>query len=700
MAVTASVPGISGEIFVNNAAEDSTLQAILAVLKAQSGTDGIDSKGVQSLNARSRQAGSSITKLSGSFGSLSETVSATAGSLAMVGNSMSGLMKSMTQAGNRMGGMMSNSMEQSLGEVHRVMAAGAGALPGIFKGIGGTVVAGFGLISGAMAKQADAYNTAAQSGFSFGYSMDNMRNIANSANLSMTQLTKVMQKSSSAMALFGGGTTQGARQFATLNKQVQTNVGGALLRMGIGFEEQGVRTADTIERLMLAGMSMDEIARSGDVVSRETRKRAEVESQLAKINGVTLQQQREEQKQQQQSNLTQAALMGATPKQKEAMEGLTAQMDKLAPGMGKLALEYFKFGGAVSESGGVLESQLGSVAGPMQEFIQRVKSGGAEMGDLPGFLASIDKGALDQERASLGDIAATAGLTGTNLGALGTVAGESVVGLQKFSAQLGADVFNKVIKDNEELRKEAGKVTTGMTNMAMSMQNAGVQLSSAMTGLIEGEVGTGIVKTNTAVMQGLATFATKLHEFTDEEVNPALKKLFGDPTARPVSSGGRGGGQAEVDARRAQQAKPAEETGSFFKDLLDRINPFNKGTLGTLGTMMGDFGDGTLAMLHGREAVITEDQMSNMLSNVNAFRENTLGGLADQMTKFGGAVTEEAAIAQMEQTSASSNVVSLSGQDREILSQIAVGNNLIAQSVNNVGRQQVEILEEVKMNTG
>jgi len=89
-----------------------------------------------------------------------------------------------------------------------------------------------------------------------------------------------------------------------------------------------------------------------------------------------------------------------------------------------------------------------------------------------------------------------------------------------------------------------------------------------------------------------------------------------------------------------------------------------------------------------------------MLSGVNATREGAVGGLTDQMAKFGGAVTEDAAMAQMEQLPVSDNVVHLSSQDRELLSQIAVGNNLIAQSVNKVGMRQLEALDEVKMNTG
>ena len=78
MAVTVDIPGV-GTVNAYNAAQDSTLQAILAVLKAQTDAAGVDTSGVQALNSRSRQAGSSITKLSGSFGGLSETVAATAG---------------------------------------------------------------------------------------------------------------------------------------------------------------------------------------------------------------------------------------------------------------------------------------------------------------------------------------------------------------------------------------------------------------------------------------------------------------------------------------------------------------------------------------------------------------------------------------------------------------------------------------------
>ena len=707
MAVTVDIPGV-GTVVADNAAQDSTLSSILAAIKSQSGDGGAaDSQGVQALNSRSRQAGSSITKLSGSFGGLSETVAATAGGMSRVGRGMSSLMDSMTRSASRFGSITGESMAQSMGEINRVMSSAASAIPGAGKLLG-PLAAGIGLISGAMAKQMDAYTTAAQSGFSFGYSMDNMRVIANDANLSMTQLTNVMQKSSSAMSLFGGGTTQGARQFATLNKQVQTNVGGVLLRMGVGFEEQGVRTADTIERLMLAGMSMDEIARSGDMVSRVTRDRVGIESQLAKINGTTLQQEREKSKAAQRDATLQMTLHGLQGKQKTQMTNLYKEMEATAPGMGKMALEFHKFGTISSKQSAQLSQMYPTMTKELENYTKGIKAG-TDSRSFPEFLASLDKSAIERETASAADLGSQLALVGHSAGGLSETLQKSFLGIKEMGTKLGPDgAINKIINDHTELMKDAGKVTTAMVNHAKMLHDTGVELSKAMTAAIEGPMGDLVRDANLGMLKIMKLTAEGSGVIV-KAINGLLKDIGSSDVFTPTATTTNGSDDADAadsgtpatppatPPATAPAQSPDASSGSWFGDL------FEKGTLGT-GELMRDFGQGTLAMLHGREAVITENQMSNMFSNVNAFREGTFSGMADQMSKVmqaikDGATTEEA-MGQIEQIVPSTNVVHLSSQDRELLSQIAAGNALVANSINSVGMRQLEALDEVKMNTG
>ena len=685
MAVTVDIPGV-GTVVADNAAQDSTLSSILAAIKSQSGDGGAaDSQGVQALNSRSRQAGSSITKLSGSFGGLSETVAATAGGMSRVGRGMSSLMDSMTRSASRFGSITGESMAQSMGEINRVMSSAARAIPGV-GAILGPLAAGVGLISGAMAKQMDAYNTAAQSGFSFGYSMDNMRTIANDANLSMTQLTNVMQKSSSAMSLFGGGTTQGARQFAKLNKTVQTDVGGALLSMGVGFEEQGVRTADTIERLMLAGMSMDEIARSGDMVAKETLKRVGIESQLAKINGTTLQQEREKTKAAQQDATLQMTLHGLKGKERTQMRDLYNQMEETAPGMGRMALEFHKFGTITSKQSAQLTQMYPTMTKEIENYTKGIKAG-TDTRSITEFLASLDKSAIDRETASAADLGSQLALVGHSAGGLSETLQKSFLGIKKLGTQLGPEgALNKVIQDHTELMKDAGKVTTAMMNHAKMLHDTGVELSKAMTAAIDGPMGDLVRKANLGMLTIMKLTAEGSGVIV-ESINSLLKKLPGSsnvftPTATTTND------SDDADAADSGTPEATRRTGS----------------LGATGKLLEDFGSGTRVMLHGNEGVITENQMSNMFSNVNAFREGTFSGMADQMSKVmqaikDGATTEET-MGQIEQIVPSTNVVHLSSQDRELLSEIAAGNSMIAQSVNKVGMRQLEALDEVKMNTG
>lgn len=696
MAVTVDIPGI-GSVVANNAAQDSTLQAMLGALRnMDSGGGAGGGAGAQRFDVNAGKAARSAGRLNQSFDSLDASVQQSSGALAQSARYASGFISSLTKGVTGISANASN-MQGAMGGISNTLAnmgsvVGKIPLPGLNAAIG-LAVGGFTVISGAMAKQMDAYNSAAQSGFDFGYSMDNMRTVANDAGLQLDQLTNAMKQSASSVALFGGGTAAGARAFAQLNKQVREGAGKTMLRMGIGFEEQAARTAETIERLQLAGMSFDEISRSGDRVVAITQQRAVLESQLAKINGTTLAQEREKAKRQNEDAVLQATLMGANTTQREAMKALEKQMDEMAPGMGRLALEYFKFGGAVSETGGVLESQFGAVAGPMKEFVAQVKSGQASMSDLPAFLAGIDKGALDQQRTAMADIASTAGLTNTNLGTFGQVAESSVIGMQRLSAQLGpGGAIEKVIENTKKMAETGGSITENMVDMQKNLQDASVALSIAMTELIGGEVGKKVGEANNKILDFLKKAAQSSETFL-KAMNTAIGEA--DTTQGLIAA------EAAPQPAATPTAKPAAGTSSTTQDYgMSDMFSANFGTLGATGNLMHDFGSGTLAMLHGREAVVTETQMANLMGNLNSFRDGVADKLAQEKAMYGAAVSEDTAMLEAQQLQTPGpSVMSLKPEVEEAIMKIAMNTNDTFMATNNLGNITEDLLEDLIRNT-
>jgi len=690
LAVTVDIPGI-GSVVANNAAQDSTLTAILGALRnMDSGGGGAGGAGAQRFDVNAGKAARSAGRLNQSFDSLDASVQQTSGFLSQSARYASGFISSLTKGAAGIAAN-SSSMQGAIGGINDTIARMGNAVgnipvPGLNLVVGATV-AGFSFVSGALAKQMDAYNSAAQSGFDFGYSMDNMRNVANTAGLQLDQLTNALKQSASSVALFGGGTASGARVFAQLNKQVRASAGDTMLRMGIGFEEQAARTAETIERLQLAGMSFDEISRSGDRVAAVTQQRAVLESQLAKINGTTLAQEREKAKQQQQDAVLQSTLNGATAEQREAMSKLQGQMENLAPGMGRLALEYFKFGGAVSETGGVLESQFGAVAGPMKDFVAQVKSGQASMEDLPAFLASIDKGALDQQRAGMADIASTAALTGTNLGTFGQVANDSVIGMQRFAAQLGPDgALAKVIENTRQLQEAAGPITTNMVEMQNNLQKASVALSTAMTDLIGGEVGQLVASANNRILEFVTKAAQSSEKFF-EAINTAI--------------GGADTTQGFIPQGDETSNKPATATTTQEPGWLERLGNlfFDRGGFIPNGKM-GIVGEKGPELVSGPAVVTSRSDTTDFISNLNSLREQLANQLAQEKAMYGAAVSEDTAMLEAQQLQTPGpSVMSLKPEIEEAIMNIAMGTMKNADATLRSGDSIAELLEELNRNT-
>jgi len=690
LAVTVDIPGI-GSVVANNAAQDSTLTAILGALRnMDSGGGGAGGAGAQRFDVNAGKAARSAGRLNQSFDSLDASVQQTSGFLSQSARYASGFISSLTKGAAGIAAN-SSSMQGAIGGINDTIARMGNAVgnipvPGLNLVVGATV-AGFSFVSGALAKQMDAYNSAAQSGFDFGYSMDNMRNVANTAGLQLDQLTNALKQSASSVALFGGGTASGARVFAQLNKQVRASAGDSMLRMGIGFEEQAARTAETIERLQLAGMSFDEISRSGDRVAAVTQQRAVLESQLAKINGTTLAQEREKAKQQQQDAVLQSTLNGATAEQREAMSKLQGQMENLAPGMGRLALEYFKFGGAVSETGGVLESQFGAVAGPMKDFVAQVKSGQASMEDLPAFLASIDKGALDQQRAGMADIASTAALTGTNLGTFGQVANDSVIGMQRFAAQLGPDgALAKVIENTRQLQEAAGPITTNMVEMQNNLQKASVALSTAMTDLIGGEVGQLVASANNRILEFVTKAAQSSEKFF-EAINTAI--------------GGADTTQGFIPQGDETSNKPATATTTQEPGWLERLGNlfFDRGGFIPNGKM-GIVGEKGPELVSGPAVVTSRSDTTDFISNLNSLREQLANQLAQEKAMYGAAVSEDTAMLEAQQLQTPGpSVMSLKPEIEEAIMNIAMGTMKNADATLRSGDSIAELLEELNRNT-
>ena len=336
LAVTVNIPGI-GDVTAMNAAQDSTLTAILAQLQAGMGktvsTAGLKAansaassaaKNVGTLGSTSRQTGSSFEqagfqakKAGNSFANASMRVFSSFGQLATQSTSASGLLSGF---GNAAAGMLKS-------------------IPLIGAAVGGAA----GLLTGILTKNIESYEKIVSAGGGFGYSLTQMQDISHSAGLTLGQMAGIVQKASGSLSMFGGTTLDGARKFAAANAQIRKEAGGQLLRMGINFQDQGQYLAEFMGDLARGGADISKL--STKELQDSFMKLTSQQKTLANYNGITLEQQRQLAKAHKEDAQLQGSMLGLPAEARNAASEFAGNIGQAIPGMEKVFKEMILTGG-------------------------------------------------------------------------------------------------------------------------------------------------------------------------------------------------------------------------------------------------------------------------------------------------------------------------------------------------------------------
>lgn len=511
MAVIVDIPGI-GQVEAFNAASEQTLQQIAALLSGTSSA--FTQASLNRLGAASSRATQAENRNTRAKDRNTAQITDETSSLAGLGNAfrnternanqrtlnVTGRIESMTRAiqsgpfnfiqssfrkfGESMGKMGNSLMEKG--------GMAGMALGGAFTAIGG-VGAMLAMLAENMRAVNENFKTAANSGAILGGSVLAFRDAANLSGLTMTQFGAVVASATKSMSVFGGGTLEGAREFARANRILVDQYGTDLLRAGLTFQDMGVATADFLANLKESGEGFNQVAISSSSIADGTAKLAMQQKQLAAFNGTTLEQEREKQRAARKDAQLNMVLMGMDAKQRVAVQQLTQTF----PQFRQFILESVAFGGPIRKESLMQQQLLGTTTGILTNTLKQVQAGSLDGSAAIKMINDLSKDnpkirAELQNQAQIG-ILSIAG----SQNSLVATAGQNFQTQFEIVTKSIADVGRLIQQDVEAFEKLRGNMdplTDAITKITMDTQKAQINFSRALTNAFGTGVGSFIMQ--------------------------------------------------------------------------------------------------------------------------------------------------------------------------------------------------------------
>jgi len=558
MAVTGDLGG--QQITLNNAAQEETLARILAIM---SSANNANSPEYQKLLAQSASAASQSIKQSGqSVKGLGLEADDAKFGVSGLGRAATGAKRymdsfgaSMTAMGNTLSGSDPYGMATGLLNTTSQLAGSAidgfsSALGPVGSMLGGLAKAGVGVAAaltgvfiGAMSKTTQEFNKMQAGGALFGGDLISTRRAAHGAGVTMEQMSGIVSKAGQSLAMFGGQTSAGAKEFGQANSQLIASQGDQMLRMGIGYEEMGIRTAEYMETLAMSNQRMGTFGTSAADVAAGTARLAKQQKMMSALNGESIEAEKAKQKAVRQDAAFQATIAKMSTGQRTEMEALLKQFPHLSGAIKEAALT----GEAFSAESLMAVEGAGHMGGFIMDAVKNVREGVDVGQQLSGVYERAEANAdlIAQDREKAADMASMS-IFGT-----GNAMVEAYVGqfnqLTEASIKANTQAFTNIKTDMESLQGSASAATNAMTDVAKEFQNAQVNVSRIFTEFLDSGGGKVMIDAVTLPIKALGV-----------AIQTATNAITGDGELQEMAGVNQSQASKDADNARIQKRNAAE----------------------------------------------------------------------------------------------------------------------------------------------
>jgi len=352
--VQIDIPGI-GLVDARNAASEKTLSEILKILQnwekkhLKAGGAGGAGKSEGDKDGGNDQGGAA----GGTAGGIRRTAAYLTSKMKFVGGAFVGLGEASTRAVGNLSNL-GDSLESAASLFSNIPIAGS-----LFQAA-----------AGAAERVVRSFNDAAQSGASFGGSLNSFAGAASQAGMTLSEFGSLIRSNGQGMLAFGGTVEAGAKRFASVSKQLRAT-GSDLYALGFSTQEinKGLATFGELQRLQ----GMQGRKSNAELVAGASRYLKNLDA-LSKITGEERAAKEAEMKALLQSAQFQAAMAGLSEDVRESFMMTVGQLPK---GMQKFAEDIMATGTATTEENQKLLAMMPQSAALLTEFHAKQQRGEA-----------------------------------------------------------------------------------------------------------------------------------------------------------------------------------------------------------------------------------------------------------------------------------------------------------------------------------